>query len=164
MPTTTYIPLANVTLSSSASSVTFSSISQLYRDLILIATGTGTGNVNLCARLNGDSGNNYADVYAYGTGSSSVSSADTPYDKMNISAAAYWSTSNPATTTFQVFDYSSTGMHKNGLARSSNANVAVDMQASRWMNTAAVTSLSVIPSNANSFAAGSTFAIYGVAS
>lgn len=163
MPTPTYKPIANVTLGSSASSVTFSSISQAYRDLILIATGTGTGNVNLCARFNGDSGGNYYDVYGYGTGSSSVSSYDNAFDKFNISAAAYWSTSNPATTTLQLFDYSATDKHKVGLSRSNNANVAVDMQAARWANTAAVTSLSVVPSNANSFAAGSTFALYGVA-
>ena len=41
MPTTTYTPLANVTLSSSTATVTFSSIVQSFRDIIAVASVKG---------------------------------------------------------------------------------------------------------------------------
>lgn len=163
MPTATYTPIANVTLSSTASSVTFSGISQAYRDLVLISSGIGTGNINIVARFNGDSGSNYSDAYGYGSGTSAVSGTDVSVTGANLSAAAYWGTTFAGSTINHVMDYSATDKHKIVLGRSNNANTAVDMGASRWANTAAITSITFITSNANSFAAGSSFAIYGVA-
>jgi hypothetical protein len=163
MPTSTYTPLANLTLGSSAASVTFSSISQAYRDLILVCTGTASGNVNLGARFNSDTGSNYSFVTMYGNGSSATSASGTD-TYMPITNAGYWTTANPATATLTVMDYSATDKHKTTLSRGNNSAVAVDAAASRWANTAAVTSITVIGSNANTFAAGSTFELYGIAS
>lgn len=157
-----WTPIANITLNSSASSVTFSSISQSYRDLILISNGLGTGNINIVARFNGDSSNSYYDVYAYGSGSSAVSGVDSAVSGANLSAAAYWGTSTAGTTINNILDYTVTDKHKVVLGRSNNPSTAVDMGVARWANTAAITSITFLPSNANSFAAGSTFAIYGV--
>jgi hypothetical protein len=54
-----YTALANVTLGSSAASVTFSSISQSYRDLVLVITATTSAVDNAFIRFNSDSGSNY---------------------------------------------------------------------------------------------------------
>jgi hypothetical protein len=73
MPTPTYTPLATVTLGSSASSVTFSSIPATYRDLILVVDGTTNATHNVGMRFNGDTGNNYFMVTAFGNGSTTSS-------------------------------------------------------------------------------------------
>ncbi len=57
----TYEPLATTTLGSAASSVTFSSISGSYTDLVVVFSGTaGGGNSNLILTFNSDTGSNYS--------------------------------------------------------------------------------------------------------
>jgi hypothetical protein len=53
----TYEPIATTTLSSAQSSVTFSSISGSYTDLVLVSNVSGSGgNANLRVTLNSDTG------------------------------------------------------------------------------------------------------------
>ncbi len=77
MATPTYHLIDSTVLSSSASSVTFSSISQDYRDLILVATGTTSTATYRAVQLNGDTGSNYSYVNAAGDGSATNSYAGT---------------------------------------------------------------------------------------
>ena len=57
----TYTPIATQTLSSSVSNITFSSISGIYTDLILIVNIAETPSIgSFVFRVNGDSGNNYS--------------------------------------------------------------------------------------------------------
>ena len=72
MPTPTYTPLANVTLASTTSTVTFSSIPATYRDLLVVAQCgvVGPATENLQLSLNNDTTNaNYAAVQMSGDGS-----------------------------------------------------------------------------------------------
>lgn len=156
--TSAYVPLANITLGSSAASVTFSSISGSYRDLVLVVTGTGPTN-DIYYRMNSDSGNNYPYVIMYGTGSAASSgSGSTTQGIMHY---------NAGTSVFNIvanfMDYSATDKHKTVLSRSNQADGFVMSYGSRWANTAAVTTL-LIGSISGNFATGSTFALYGIAS
>ena len=71
----TYTPIATNTLGSAQASVTFSSISGSYTDLVLIINaGTSDASEQDCLiRVNGDTGSNYSATYMYGTGSSAAS-------------------------------------------------------------------------------------------
>lgn len=164
MPTPTYTPLANITLASSASTITFSSISQAYKDLIIVTSLVSSGTyASSSMRLNGDTGSNYSYVYAV-DGPSSFAGTTT-------AQGLFWSgfaSGGNVTTILQVMDYSATDKHKTTLARmnkfDSEAN-NVGMAAFRWASTSAVTSFSIYSSGTygNPFAAGTTVALYGVA-
>ena len=71
--TATYDCIATTTLSSAQSSVTFSSISGSYTDLIIISDAIlASGNDALGLRFNSDSGSNYSYTFMYGNGTSAV--------------------------------------------------------------------------------------------
>lgn len=163
MPTPTYTPLANITLGSSAASVTFSSISQAYRDLILvIETLAATGSVGLTLRINGDSGSNYNYVRMDGTGSSAISGSSASQTSMLLAFYGQATTTARAINTLSIMDYSATDKHKTILNRADQAADGTHAGAGRWASTSAITSLA-FTSNSGNFAAGSTFSLFGVA-
>lgn len=158
------VPLANLTLTGNQTTVTFSSISQSYRDLLLVSQlvmPTDNGN-SFYYRFNGDSGTNYSWVQMRGDGSSIFSNAATT--QAQIASAGSISTV-PTSAIFSVLDYSATDKHKTALLRANvmwSADPNVMAVVGRWANTAAITSLTIILTGATGFAAGSTFALYGV--
>ena len=167
-----WTPLANLTLGSSAATVTFSSISQSYRDLALVInartdrSGQATDGLNI--KFNTDDGNNYYDVYMTGNGSSVASSVDSAVSRWlthpsNLPGATATSGEYSSIVT-QFLDYSATDKHKTGLCRFDLASAITGASAGRWANTAAVTQLVLISRNNANFVAGSTFALYGVSS
>jgi len=163
MPTPTYTPLANVTLGSTTSQVIFSSISSSYRDLVIVcnaAISSGTGGLFL--QFNSDGGNNYSFVTMYGTtggnyASQSVTTA--------IMYAGYGT--NDLDTTFKsnhlinIMDYSATDKHKSVLFRTNHVDYQAHAAAGRWASTSAINTIRVATTS-STFAAGSTFALYGV--
>lgn len=160
MPTPTYDLIASNVLGSSASSVTFSSISGSYRDLVLVVNATAGGN-NLTLRFNSDSGSNYNIVWANGNGSTAVSNSESSQTQMRLTTASYI-TSVRNTNISQIMDYSATNKHKTVLARG-NGEFGVDMIAGRWASTSAITSVQAICDGGN-FDSGSTFYLYGIVS
>jgi hypothetical protein len=164
MPEPTYTALATVTLGSSASSVTFSSIPATYRDLILVFNGTVTGgNGGANMRLNGDTGSNYPFVFMRNVNNTPASEAAT---ESRIPITVSTTTANTRIqSNATIMDYSATDKHKTTLVRSGytepTTSTMVEATASRWANTAAVTSL-LIYTTANNFSTGSTFSLYGV--
>lgn len=164
MPTPTYTPLATVTLGTAAASVTFSSIPATYRDLIVVFAGAATGTpTNTLIRLNSDTGSNYSSVMARGNGSNAASSSTTTTGAWFIMQGETLGTAQ-SNAIGQIMDYSATDKHKTILSRANNNNTAgpsVEMTASRWANTAAVTAVQVYVLS-NNFASGSTFSLYGV--
>lgn len=159
MPTPTYTPLANITLSSTASTITFSSISQSYRDLILVTDATTSQTKGLLIRANNDSGANYSYVYAYTNGSSPLSgsgSGETFYTQASVATQR-------GVNIIQFMDYSATDKHKVILVRMNIAGNQMEMAGERWANTSAITSLTLSMSSTPVFATGSSFALYGIA-
>jgi hypothetical protein len=152
-------PLANLTLGSAQATITFSSISQTYRDLILVImpVATTTGNAGRM-RFNSDTGSNYSWVQLYGDGSTAASSANGSTTEM-IGIQSETARTN---SVLQIMDYSATNKHKSVLARSNNAAVITTLVNQRWANTAAITSIEVFMTGGTTYAAGSTFALYGV--
>jgi hypothetical protein len=155
MPTTTYTPLANATLSSSASSVTFSSISGAYRDLIFVVDNAAT-QLQMRIRFNSDTGFNYYSVYMSGSGTSATSGTD------DSSYATMTPNLSPKMTTISIQDYSATDKHKSFLMRGDADNSATVASAHRWANTSAITSVQFYLAS-GTFVANSTISLYGVA-
>lgn len=156
MPTPTYTPLANITLTGTASSVTFSGISQGFRDLILVTNLLNDTGANECNIIfNGSSANlPWVRMIGYSSGTLS-SSASNPYPLV--------ATNTQQVIKVQIMDYSATDKHKTFLYRKDDVgNSRVDAYAGRWESTSAVTSIQVSPVS-SSFVAGFTAALYGVA-
>jgi hypothetical protein len=157
MPTQTYFPLANITLGSSSSSVTFSSIPATYRDLVVVVNHTKSALTTFTIRFNGDNtSGNYTSVYMVGDGSSAVSGTETGF-------TFAFSNTPISTQLVNVMDYSATDKHKTVLLRHSDSSRQAAAYAGRWANTAAITSVVFAPSS-GTFDSGSTFALYGIAS
>jgi hypothetical protein len=155
-----------VTLGTSAASVTFSSIPATYRDLILVVADlSATASNTLYARVNGDTGSNYSNVVALGDSTGAVSLSSSSNSNGFFMGAAYQGlpTSGSSQSILQIMDYSATDKHKTGLSRYGSAGKSeVDMAASRWANTAAVTSLVLRIAPSGSFNSGTSFSLYGV--
>lgn len=160
-----WTPLANLTLGSNAATVTFSSISGSYRDLVLVAWFSATGNDYLSCRFNSDTGSNYN--YVTGSGDGAGSTAATVLNngtQMTLAQYSLAGTSWYPNSIIQVMDYSATDKHKTVLAQLGNSATGVDITAGRWANTSAITTMQMRLQSGNSFQAGSTFALYGVSS
>jgi len=150
-----YIPLATVTLASSASSVTFSNIPATYRDLICVVNHTKNTLTTFTIRFNGDNtSGNYTSVYMVGDGASATSGTETGF------TFAYSDTTR-STQVCQVMDYSATDKHKTMLLRHSDSARQATAYAARWASTSAITSMAFAPSS-GTFDSGSTFSLYGI--
>lgn len=158
MATATYIALANTTLSSSTSSITFGSIPNTYRDLILITNAIGDSYLSL--QFNGDTGSNYPYNAMFGTGSAAQAQTGT-LERVGMTYPLTATFENPVI--FQIADYSVTDKHKMVLYRGNSAGAGVWSGISRWANTNAITSIRVFSESGN-FSSGSAFALYGIVS
>jgi len=158
MATPTYTAIASITLGSSASSVTFSSLPQGFRDLVLVISGQQTNNGDVNFYFNSDTGSNYSRIYMLGDGSgtSTLSTTSSTY--------GYISATVESSSITQIMDYSATDKHKTVLNRSDLTNSFTIAQAGRWANTAAITSIELDANSTGTFDTGCTFALWGIAS
>jgi hypothetical protein len=149
----TYTPIATQTLTTSAASVTFSSISSAYTDLIMVFNGVADNNVNL--RFNSDSGANYSATRVRGDGSSASSSR---FNNQTSMVGSY--DPGRSTSTWQIMNYSNSTTYKSALNRGGGSGTNVEAYAGVWLSTAAITSVTVIVNG--TFSLGSTFTLYGI--
>lgn len=163
MPTTTYTPLANLTISTASANVTFSSITSGYRDLILVCNLIPTsGSTDIYLLINGvGNDNDYKKIIMSGNGSTTTSSNANPRI-VNLNALA--DASNGRTNIIMNFmDFATTDKNKLLLYRVDNAALATEAGLIRWVNTGAITSFTLSAAG-TTWAVGSTFALYGVIS
>jgi len=163
MPTSTYTPLATVTLASATSTVSFSSIPSSYRDLILIIDGSLAVAGYYDIRANNDSSNIYENVYAQGQFNNTTASNTNTRTYFGVWEENDYTANIKFMSVSQFMDYSATDKHKTALFRSGGpqlGSIVMGMSAGRWPSTSAITQLSVIASQ--NFNIGSTFSLYGV--
>ena len=159
MPST-YEPIATTTLGSAASSVTFSSISGSYTDLILVFAGTTASNAYPSLRFNGDTGTNYSNTNFRGNGTSAQSTRFNSANEMDIAYGSPLSTTQ-ANFIIQIMNYSNTTTNKTVLARTNNADRETGAAVGLWRSTSAINSVT-LKSNSPNFDVGSTFTLYGI--
>lgn len=169
----TYTPLYTSTATGTVSSFVFSGIVQSFNDLVVSCSLRGTqaaGTVDLLLRINNDSSNAYDGNRFAGTGTAQVTGRYT-----NASYAAPLGAMVAASAAANVFSahdisffrYSDTAMYKSVVARGASVydtstNGYVDLVLNNFFSTAAVSTITLLPS-AGSFATGSVVTIYGIA-
>jgi len=156
----TYEPIATNTLGTATASVTFSTISGAYTDLILIINGASSSAASCRIRFNADAGSNYSDTRLYGDGSSVTSSRLTSRDHINCGDFSV--TSINSNQIINIQNYSNATTYKTVLTRSNIPASYVFANASMWRSTSAITSVTIFPSSGN-LVANSTFTLYGIA-
>lgn len=161
------------TLTSTAATVTFSSIPATYKHLqvrVLAQSTRGAYYDEWKLRVNGDTGSNYAHHRLWGTGSSASASGGASATSIDPLMP---STDNATPDSFTVgiidiLDYASTTKYKtirafggNDTNYTANNNGVVVLHSSLWQSTSAITSLTFSLA-VSSYAIKSTFALYGM--
>lgn len=163
-----WTPLANIILSSSATSVTFSSISSAYRDLVLIARSASDSPSNqMQIRFNSDASGSYNYVQAWRAGaSSSLSDFASNQTRIVYGRNGNSSTLGSSTARIEIFDYATTDKHKQVILRNLDidSNNTNEFTVYRYAQTSAINSITITSnwSNAVNMVAGTSFALYGV--
>jgi hypothetical protein len=168
---TTYQIITSTVLTTTTASVTFSSIPQTYKDLmvyIVAATDLADTNVNLFVRMNGDSSSNYGSqqMSYYGTGVNyNINSNRSQFDNGPWGSGTTM-TANMFASNYMYFANYTNSLNKQvsvygGLASSSVRAYAVD-EAVSYRGTSPITSITIPPYSGN-FVAGSSFYLYGIA-
>jgi hypothetical protein len=157
MPST-YEPIATTTLGSATATVTFSSITGAYTDLILIANGLSSDSENIRIRFNSDTGTNYSNTVVYGTGSAVASARNTSSNSLIMAAL---NSTQVGTIITHVQNYSNSTTNKTVLQRGNDTNLLVRADVGLWRNTAAITQIDLFV-NAGTISVGSTFTLYGI--
>lgn len=167
----TYTPIARTTLSTTSSTVTFSSISGSYTDLVLVVNGSidSTNTPSLAIRLNSDTGNSYSSTIMEGNGTAAYSqkySGSRTLMQFNYYTAFY--STNIANAILHIQNYSNATTYKTVLCRfnitGGNAPGTAASVGLYRGSTSAVTSISISPDfGAINFSSGSTFTLYGIA-
>ena len=174
-PEGAYDSLATVTLSASTASITFAGIPTGYKHLqiraIMRDQRTTYGNSGQSFRFNSDTGSNYSWHGLQGDGSSATARNGANQDQMygNSAAGGGAPTNDFGAMVVDILDYADTNKYKTVRMLSGvdlNGTVAgyggiVELMSGSWRNTAAITSVTVLPSNPN-FVEYSSFALYGV--
>ena len=164
--------LETTTLASSASSVTFSGLDAYsdYKHLqirAVVRSSRVDTNSFIRARVNGDSGSNYAEHLLRGNGSVVSSDAGTSQTSIPFGYTPAASETSGIFTplVIDLLDFNNTS--KNSTFRtltgypSSTLN-AIELRSGLWINTNAVTSIQLYDAFSQNFIAGSRFSLYGV--
>lgn len=152
-------------LTSTATSITFSSIPGTYKHLQIraAAKATSDGSAALNYRLNSDTGTNYSWHYL-ATNGSSITSYGTSATTLMRATLYYWGMSStyPVAHICDILDYANTNKYKTIKALSGQAGSSANelgLHSGLWQSTSAVTSVTILCSTA---AIGSRFSLYGV--
>ena len=155
---------ASITFSSMGTGFTHLQIRGIAREY----SGGGANTLGMSLRFNADSGANYtASHVLYGTGATAASAASgtsqTSIQVVNYPQSA--ATSNAfGIFVIDILDFNSANKYKTvrglGGYDGNDTNGIVTFRSGAWMNTAAVTSITLLPSS--SWAQYSSFALYGV--
>ena len=160
----TYTPLATQTLGANAASVTFSSISQSYTDLVLVQnSGQVTADTFSAVRVGAsntiDTGSNYSDTALKGDGTTAGS-----YQNANATRILNGNSNSSTisdTIVLQFLNYSNTTTYKTVLGRANIPGFSVVASVSLWRNTAAINTIQLF--GGSNLLSGSSFTLYGIA-
>ena len=161
----TYTPIATTTGNGSSGTISFTSISGSYTDLIVIANArlvSATSSL-ITMRFNNDSATNYSFTALYGTGTAAASNRASNQTGVLINGQINYIPS--AANTFfysqtNVLNYSNATTYKSLLTRTQeNATEAI---VGLWRNTSAITRIDLLLDSSGVFTTDSTFTLYGI--
>jgi hypothetical protein len=163
-------PIATTLLSSTAATITFDNIPQGYKHLQIrwIARSNRTVSPDyLKLNFNGDTGANYSWHYLIGAGSSALasSSVSASFAINRAVAGAAQAASVFGTGIADILDYSNVYKYKTARTLGgydNNGDGEISLQSGLWMNTAAVTTITITPGAGTLISANSRFSLYGI--
>jgi len=159
--------IATINGNGSTATITFSSIPSTYTHLqVRVMARVAAGGEDLTLQFNGDTGTNYTRhrLTGNGTAAAAAGNASTTGITTLGSAGMPTAASTYAVTIIDVLDYANTNKYKTARMLSgqdSNGSGGVDFTSGVWMNTAAITSLTIYALSSN-FPTASSFALYGI--
>jgi hypothetical protein len=164
IPPTSYESIATTTVGSGGTAtITFSSIPSTYTHLqVRFSQLSGTSVTDIRVQFNSDTGNNYSRHYIYGDGAATAAGG------ASSGAFAFGgltgNTTSPSVSVIDILDYKNT--NKNKTVRTltgwdNNGSGYVQLQSGAWLNTAAITSITIFSSSTN-MNQYSSFALYGI--
>lgn len=163
----TYDPIATQTLSTAASTVTFSSIPSTYTDLVLVINARGTTaaistSVYFTTNI---TGSNYSSIWLVGNGSAAASSrySNSGQGYLGYISAASNNASSRGNIIAHFMNYSNTATNKTVLSRGDVAEAESAVYVNLIRGTSALSTITVGEGGGNNFVAGSTFNLYGIA-
>jgi len=155
----TYEPIANATGTGASGTISFTTISGSYTDLILVLRGTTSALTNLNMTFNSDTGNNYSGTYLYGNGTSALSNRESNRANIIVANNATF-TSTQANCIVHIMNYSNSTTNKTVLARANRSDNATEASVGLWRSTAAITTVTV--TNGGNFDTNFTAVLYGI--
>ena len=167
--TNSYESIATVTLGSSTSSISFSSIPATFkhlqiRGILRSPTGTNVGGGKVT--FNGDTtSGNYTFHRLVGDGSSASAYGQTGIEFILRCALNSTTSGIFGASVVDILDYANTSKYKTTRALTgadtNDINGVLGLFSQLWMNTAAISSITITPSEAN-FSQYSQLALYGI--
>jgi hypothetical protein len=162
----TYEPIATTTLGSTATTITCSSISSAYTDLVCILVGRQTTfGYQPGIQFNSDTAGNYSATELFGDGSAASSLRETNATYINSARGTELSTTIPSFVKFNIFSYrgSTNKTVLTEYAGDYNGSGVVERTVGLWRNTSAITSLTIMSANGSgNLAIGTTATLYGI--
>ena len=159
-------PIAtNLVGAGGTATITFSNIPNTYKHLQIRYIAAGTATPIVYIRFNSDSGANYVRHRLQGNGTAAQASANTG----DTAVTMFGSAGLPAASTFgaavvDILDYANVYKYKTVRALDgvdTNGAGTIEFMSSLWMNTAAITSIT-ITLNSGNIAQNSRFSLYGI--
>lgn len=163
LSTTAYESISTVTVSSSVSSVTFSSIPSGYKHLQVRGIVLTSGATNPGFQFNGDTGTTYTSHHLWGTGSTAAANNQSGSSLNNYNPSA----SYPSAFIMDILDYTSTTKNKASKTIAGSNTNGGTQEVAIWSGLyfpttpAAITSITFLGNGAN-FTNNSRFALYGI--
>lgn len=161
----TYEPIATTTLSSATSSVSFTSISGSYTDIVLVFgyKSNSTNQPTLKLTFNGST-TGYSGTQLAGNGSTAASYRNTSASFISIARAVGVPSTSGGTATIiiNVMNYSNTTTYKTVIARASAAETGTEAEVGLWQSTSAINQIDITTATSNDFASGSVITLYGI--
>ena len=158
-----YESIATTTLGSSAATVVFSSIPATYTHLQLrLMTKDATTAATILLQANSDTGTNY--VWHRLRGDGSTVAATNSLSQVGAAIGQQASAQFGATIA-DILDYANTNKYKTSRGLSGydeNGSGAVGLWSGLWMNTSAISTLTVRTGGGTNIAVGSHLALYGI--
>lgn len=157
----TYTPLATYTTTAGNTTVTFSSISSAYTDLVLVGQAgiaVGAPDDIFAIRFNGST-TGYSSTILKGSG--------TAPESYVVRGAGYLSMGRQGYNcgiVISLQNYSNTTTHKSVLGRLNVGDLTSGVTATTglWSNTAAINSITIYEPAGSQFATGRMFSLYGI--
>jgi hypothetical protein len=163
----TYEKIATTTLGSAAASVTFSSISGSYTDLVLVINNffASSSTPYISLQFNSDTTSNYSSTLLEGTGSSASSNRFTADSLMYFGYnTASSTTPSNGMAVMNIMNYSNATTYKTVLGRVGILNGSfpgTSTTVGLWRSTSAITSV-LVKQNVGNLNSGCVFTLYGI--